>query len=415
MLLSIKQIIKPNEKEKIILGNLSYSAYKLWNVANYEKKNYKALGLTSFPNWYEQKKHFKNNFWYKNLPSQTAQEVLNTLQQAWKSYFKLIKTKGIINPQTPRFKKSLIGFSYLNNGFLQLEDGSIRFSIPKQLKVYLKEKHNINDAYFFLKTKRFSNINNIKQIKFIPLKDGKYEVILIYEIKDVEKLINNGNFLSIDIGVKNLLTCYDNEGKSFIISGNRYLNTCYYYNKKIAYYQAISDNQQVSKGIIYPKKSKKVLSLYKKRNNIIDDIIHKSTRYIADYCKMNNINTVIIGDITNIRDDNSLGKKTNQVFHALPFKKIYDKLKYKLDLCGINLIKQKENFSSQCSPDSKEVSKKYAKKNNRKYRGLYINKNTIYNADCVGAYNILRLYKQTSNEDIYCPLKGLSNPYKVSA
>ena len=108
MLLSIKQIIKPNEKEKIILGNLSYSAYKLWNVANYEKKNYKALGLTSFPNWYEQKKHFKNNFWYKNLPSQTAQEVLNTLQQAWKSYFKLIKTKGIINPQTPRFKKSLI-------------------------------------------------------------------------------------------------------------------------------------------------------------------------------------------------------------------------------------------------------------------------------------------------------------------
>jgi len=414
MLLSIKQTFVPNEKERIILGCLSYASFKLWNIANYEKKNYKTLGLSSFPNWYEQKRNLKDNFWYKNLPSQTAQEVLNTLQQGWNSFFKLKKTKGILNPRPPKFKHKNTGFKYLNNGFSQTDNGAFRFSIPKQLKLYLKDKYAIDDNYFFLKTKRFSDIKNIKQIEFIPLSKEKYEVIFIYEVEDVSILPDNGNYLSIDIGIKNLFTGYDNYGETFIISGNRYLNTSYYYNKKIAYYQSISDGQQSAEGIKYPKKSERVLRLYEKRNNCITDIIHKSTHYIANYCKENKINTVVIGDITNIREGNSLGSKNNQVFHALPYKKIYDTLEYKLKLNGIKLIKQKESYSSQCSPDSEKVSKKYAKKSNRKYRGLYVNKNTIYNADCVGAYNILRLYAQTIKENILYPLNGLSNPTKVT-
>lgn len=414
MLLAIKQVIKPNEKEKIILGHLSYSAYKLWNVANYEKRNYKILGLSSFPNWFDQKKRLKDSFWYKNLPSQTAQEVLNVLQQSWKSFFKLNKTKGVKNPKPPKFKKNGISFKYLNNGFNKLEDGSIKFSMSKQLKAYLKDKFNIDDAYFYLKIKRFSNINNIKQIEFIPLKNNKYEVIVIYEIENSKELSDNGNYLSIDLGINNLFTCYDSKGKTFILSGNRYLTTSYYYNKKIAYYQSIADGQQAKRGIRYPKKSKKVISLYEKKNNIIRDYIHKTTHYIVNYCQINNINTVIIGDITNIRKDNSLGKRNNQVFHALPFKQIYEKLQYKLNRHGIRLIKQKEQYTSQCSPDSIAVSKTYAKKSNRKYRGLYINKNIIYNADCVGAYNILRLYAQESKLKTNVPLIGLSNPIKVS-
>ena len=91
-----------------------------------------------------------------------------------------------------------------------MDDGVIRLSIPKQLKLYLKEKYSIDDNYLYLKIKRFSDINNIKQIEFIPLKNGKYQVICIYEIPDTKSLENNGNYLSIDIGIKNLLTCYDN-------------------------------------------------------------------------------------------------------------------------------------------------------------------------------------------------------------
>jgi putative transposase len=53
---------------------------------------------------------------------------------------------------------------------------------------------------------------------------------------------------------------------------------------------------------------------------------------------------------------------------------------------------QEESYTSQCSPYTKEVSEAYAQKNNRKSRGLYITEGQAYNADCVGAYNILRKY-----------------------
>lgn len=45
-----------------------------------------------FPNWYEQKKKLKEQFWYKNLPSQSA-EVLKVLQESWESFFELKKDR----------------------------------------------------------------------------------------------------------------------------------------------------------------------------------------------------------------------------------------------------------------------------------------------------------------------------------
>ena len=70
MLLSKKLTLDITDVQSNIIAHMGYAAYKLWNVCNYEKKNYKALGLVDFPNWYYQKKAHKANMWYKSLPSQ---------------------------------------------------------------------------------------------------------------------------------------------------------------------------------------------------------------------------------------------------------------------------------------------------------------------------------------------------------
>ena len=44
-----------------------------------------------------------------------------------------------------------------------------------------------------------------------------------------------------------------------------------------------------------------------------------------NYCKANDIHTVIIGDITNIRRNKNLGKVTNQKLHAPQVTKEYAK------------------------------------------------------------------------------------------
>lgn len=72
MYLAREEIVEPTEEQSLILGLMGYAAYKLWNVANYERHHWKELGLEKYPDWYDQKKRLKMHFFYKNLPSQSA-------------------------------------------------------------------------------------------------------------------------------------------------------------------------------------------------------------------------------------------------------------------------------------------------------------------------------------------------------
>ena len=417
MYLAKEIIIKPSTTEWMVLNSLAYASAKLWNVANYEKKNYQELGFEKFPNWYDQKKRLKDHFWYKALPSQTAQEVLNVLQQSWNSFFELKKTGGIQNPKPPRFKKkdSLYNFTFLNNGFKVLEGNQLQLSLSSQLKAYLKENHDIDLTFLVLKVNELSTINGkIKTIEFKPLKDKRYQMNVVYKIDDVQLKEDNQHYLSIDIGISNLFTCYDNKGDSFIISGAKFLETSHYYYKKIAYYQSIHASQESAKGVKYPTLSERVKRLYEKKQKRLNHFFHSATKQVVDYCVENDISKVIIGDIKGIREKANLGKVNNQKLHSLPYERIYQLLEYKLKRQGIELIKQKEAYSSQVSPFAPAVSKKYATPNKRRKRGLYIDKQTLFNADSVGAFNIMRLYQQKTKKDFPIPLKGLSSPKRLN-
>lgn len=384
---------------------MGYAAFKLWNVANYEKRNYRELGMSVYPNWYDQKRRLKENFFYRNLPSQTAQDVLQQLEEAWKSFFALLKSKGVENPKPPRFRKDRMDVTFLKDAIRQKE-GSVRLTIPKQLKMYLKNQ-GMDANYLYLKTKRFSDIH-IRELQ-IKFAEKQYTAIAVYEEADVPVKEENGHYLSIDLGLKNTLTCYDSAGKTFMLNG--LLNITHYFDKAIAHHQRISDRQQFYQGIKYSKKTKKVLSLYRKKKNKVSDFIHKTTKYIADYCLAENISVVVVGELKGIRKEKNLGRM-NQQLHGFPYDKIIQKLEYKLKRYGIRLICQKESYSSQCSPKSKKVGKEYAQKRNRKYRGLYVDGTDIYNADGVGAYNILRLYLQRKKLP-YPEAIGLNSPQKV--
>lgn len=398
---------KPNEKIARVLSSMTYASARLFNVGNYERNKYEELGFEEMPDWYDQKKRLKDNVWFKLLPSQTSQDILQRLDEGWKSYLKLLKTKGINNPKPPYYKPKGGHFNikYLNNSFKQTNN-TIRFMISKNEKKYLKKEYNIEIDYFYIKLKK--DLTNIKQVEFKYVTEKLYDVNVIYETNDEEEYINNNRYISIDLGICNLATIYDNTGKAFIISGNTYQNTLYYYNKKIAHYRSILSLQTKDSKTT----SKRLNRLYEKKNRVISYIIHASTKKIVDYCTTNDIKNVIIGDITGIREGNDKGKNVNQKLHSLPFLKFNQKLEYKLKRKGIKLIHQKEYYTSSCPIDSIDISKEYQNKG-RIERGLYKEKNTIYNADCVGAFNIMRLYKMRNHIDINMINKGLSNPNKI--
>lgn len=414
MLLSHETAISLDKASENIIGHMCYAASKLWNVCNYERNNYKELGLLKYPDWYYQKSVHKDNMWYKSLPSQTAQEVCKLLDKAWKSFYHLQKSGGIVNPRPPKYKQSGIVITYMQNGIVhEASSDTVRLSLPKALKEHLSSACGISNNYLFLKNVLFQNTDVIKQIKIYPPKgDKSCRLIVIYEVADAEILPDNGRYLSIDLGLHNLMTCYNSSGKSFIL-GREYLAIAHRYDKEIARVQSQWSRVQSKKGVKYPKPSKHLLKLYESKHHAVKDYLHKLTRYVADYCKANGINSVVIGNITGIRKANNLGCKTNQQLHGLPYAQIYTMIEYKLKMYGIRPIKQEESYSSQCSPNSETVSKEFATKSNRVRRGLYVEGKQLYNADAVGAYNILRKYCAVSDTVIIMPVSGLSNPEVV--
>ena len=115
LLLSRKHLVRDDEVNSKILRHMGYAAYKLWNVGNYEKRNYQELKPEKYPDWYEQKKRLKTNFFFKDLPSQTAQEVLKQLEEAYKSYFTLRKNHPEGKYKPPGFKNNLLDITFLKD------------------------------------------------------------------------------------------------------------------------------------------------------------------------------------------------------------------------------------------------------------------------------------------------------------
>ncbi len=408
MLLSKETTIKVNSTQSNIINHLGYAASKLWNVCNYERKHYDSTAGQSYPDWYKQKASHKDDIWFKSLPSQTAQEVCKLLHKSWKSYYKLLKTGGIKNPHPPRYKQEPITVTYMQNGIKRIDSKTLQLTLTKALKKHMSERYDIHEDNLIIKNRIFGDMEKIKQIKLYMPEDNVIRVIVVYEIADVKKLEDNGHYLSIDLGIHNLMTCYDSEGSSFII-GRNYLSIARWHDKEIARVQSQWEQQQSKKGIKYPKPSQHVLDLYKDKRHKIKDYIHKVTRWIADYCKTNRINTVIIGDLTGIREDNDKGDRINQELHALPYKIITDILEYKLGLFGISMKRVKECYSSQCSPNCSIVQKVSATPEKRINRGLYQDGHAVWIADSVGAYNIMRLYFQQEGIIRTLNQKGLSN------
>ena len=173
---------------------MSYAASKLWNICNYERKNYKILGI-EYPDWYEQKARLKDNIWFKSLPSQTAQEVCKQLDGAWRSFYKLKETGSILKPKPPRFKHSGIPVTYMQNGIKRINNHKLRLSLPSGLKEFLAAEYDIHETYLFLENTIFQDVD-IKQLKIYPPEEGKIKVIIIYEVPDIGWLPDNGHYLS---------------------------------------------------------------------------------------------------------------------------------------------------------------------------------------------------------------------------
>ena len=400
MYLAVKQQLNNLSKDEyLVLRELCHVSKNLYNQALYEIRQ-EYLKSKKYLNYYEVYKRLQNTENYSLLQAQVSQQTLKSVDENFKSFFGLIKKK--LKARIPKYLDK-DGFFKLTIPTVSIKNGKIQLPYFRQ---YAKEHNKI-----YLKVPSVLKGKEVKQVWIIPRQNARFfEVQYIYKVEPKEKKPIK-NALAIDLGITNLCTCVTSKGKSFIMDGRKLKSFNQWYNKETSRLKSIKDKQKI-KG--YTKKLYRVVT---KRNNRVSDILHKSCKYIINYCIDNNIDTVVCGMNIDFQRYSNLGKVNNQKFTQIPFGKIRDILNYLCELNGINFIEQEESYTSKASfwdKDEIPVFSSDSKVNydfsgKRVHRGLYRSKNGILlNADLNGSLNILRKSNVVSLEALYS--RGVLNP-----
>lgn len=385
MLLTSKSNLKLNKQKFEIVDELSFRVKNVYNSSLYEiYKHYDATGKYIGYNSLDLlMKNHPSNTSYRALNAQVSQQTIKKLDGSFKSFFALLKKKkknqnDYDKPiNKPHFldkekgRKEII----LQNGSFRIKENKILVSIPKDLQ----EKHNIK--FLELPFPCYLKDKKVKCIEIIPSPTG-YSMSIVYEEQELEANNNMDSWLSVDLGLNNLLTCTSNKLVPFIINGRPIKSINQKYNKKIAKLKSI-----IKKG-----SSKQIRELYSKRGDKLNNETHKITDFIVRTVKESNITAVVIGNNKEWKTGINIGKRNNQNFVQIPFDKIIKQLQYKLFLLGIEVIVQEESYTSKTSfMDLEPIKKQQTYIGKRVKRGLFrTGSGKLINADVNGSLNIFR-------------------------
>lgn len=387
MILSERHIIKNSELFNE-LDNMCFLSKNLYNKGLYIVRQHffnteKYLNYNTLENILKKSKDVD----YYALPTKVSQQILMVLDNNFKSFFKLLekKKKGL-------YKEKVKIPKYLDKDSRNLLIFTSQAISKKFIKNGIIKLSNVKHV---VKTK----VKVVKQVRIIH--KGNHIVVEVLYEKQSKDIVTNNRYAAIDLGLNNLATISSNVTKPFIVNGKPLKSINQYYNKTKSNLQSKLKNNE--------KSNKRISSLNLKRNNKINDYLHKSSTFIVNYLVSNNISMLIVGHNKEWKQNIKIGKKNNQNFVSIPHSRFKELLKYKCELEGIKYIEIEESYTSKCSfLDNEEICKHTSYKGKRVKRGLFkSNDGTLINADVNGSLNILK--KVVGNFD-YDPIEVCSTP-----
>ena len=315
-----------------------------------------------------------------SVNSKIVQNIVDKLKNDWTSYWQLLKMKKDktynkkINIPAYKKKYNLVEYNNQVMSKKKLKLGYIGTDKMQQGIKIAKKHQELNCKCFRIYEKH-----------------DKLVCELIYE-KDITKVEKTDKVASIDLGLENLFTIAFNYNKKGIsIKGTKLKAINQYFNKLKASLQSMLPNQQYT--------SKLINQLMCKREEQLRNSIGYYTNQLIEILKKEKISKLIVGYNKGWKQNINIGKANNQNFVNIPFRKILDILRYKLEENGIECKEQEESYTSKSSYLDNDNIPTYHKGNSQEYlfsgkritRNLYQSKQgKIINADLNGALNILK-------------------------
>ena len=377
MVLVEKHIIKPSYQYYDELDHLCWLSKNLYNATLYTVRQY-YFANKQFLNYQAINKMYTgdNQPDYRALPAKVSKHTQMLVDRNFKSFFALLKLK-----EQEKYNKPIKIPSYLKKTGRQVvhyEKGAISFK--NQGFIQLSKTH--------IKIKTSLTKESVQFVRLVP-RNHYIAIEIGYNVNEPE-LKSNDNVLAIDIGVNNIASCVTTDGDKMLVNGKplKYIN--HNYNK------AVANAKSKLKTIHNQNSSHYINQITNKRNNRINDYLHKITTYIVNHAVSKDIGTIVVGYNKEWKQDTKMGKVNNQNFVQIPFYRLINMLEYKCRLKGIKFQTITEAYTSKCSfIDDEEIKKHQSYSGRRITRELFKTKNgLIINADINGAYNILKKYMQ---------------------
>ena len=378
--LTEKEIIYSTDETFGLIKELSHLSKNLYNASLYDVRQY-YFETKSYRPWQSQRPIFTKNHNpdYYALQSHLAGEVLI---QVGKQFIGFFNNKSDKKKRIPKYKDKN-GYNVVTFPKITISK-RIEFDKDKQLYTYTLCKRSYN-------LKIQSTKSNIKMVKFVyDESNDLIKCFKIYEVEEPKLKQDNSRYFSIDPGLNNIVSIYNNIGiRPLLYNGRPIKSINQYYNKTNAKLRSELPTNVNS--------SKRLKQLSFKRNNKLDYEMHKLSNHIINEAIKHNISKIFIGNNTGWKHEINLGKKNNQNFVNIPHTKLFQQLLYKGALKGIEVIFTEESYTSKASFFDKDELPIYGEFDTPKFsgrrikRGLYRDsKGNDWNADLNGAANIMR-------------------------
>lgn len=341
----------------------------LWNVLNYKRRQ------TFFDGKMEWDSRDEYKSFAPSIGSCTAQQIIRKNDQAWRAFLGLLKLKGEgklpphIKKVSPpgywkdRNKNEVIPRMLIRNNRYKIKNRTIK--LPKKIRGRI-----------------FGNLKWRGKQGTIELQYDtdrqKWYAHMPVETQAFSQPIGQ-NTAYVDVGVKYpLVAVLEGVERPIAYKGAPMLSDWWYWNHQIAKHQR--ELATVNK----KKTSKRLSKLYRTRRVRHRQAVNEIARDFIERCNNKGIREIVLGDLTGIRNNGNMGKKTNaMVNNYWSHKYFVERVQYTAENYGIiTRLVDERGTSSRCPRCGSE-------KKIRRGR-LYKCKNCKLEAhrDAVGAINI---------------------------
>ncbi|WP_164930721.1 RNA-guided endonuclease InsQ/TnpB family protein [Aquifex aeolicus] len=353
--------------------------------------------------------------WEKEIGSDTVKALARQVSKEVKSVLEKWKKGERAFLPRPRKLKKVHKFTVPTNPNMLVDKRKLKRRRENSIVVRL------GISFGAVKVKIPQGIN-IRDVKITWYEDTEVIFRISYEVPKAQKELLKEKWLSIDLGVRNLVSCISNDEnlRSFIVDGNPLKSFNQWVNKLSAKLRSEGKERLERK-------------LWRYRKKRIKGFFHQVANLIVRVCLERGIGRVIIPNSLNeeYQKDSEKGARFNQEFRFIPLGELVKMIEYKCELCGIEVVKEDESWTSKVSSVSGNIEvlkeeipegevKKLKFEGRRIKRGLFRDRRLkkVFNADLNGALNlaIKALGKKVREEFLSLRnwLDKLSRPVKVN-